>query len=94
MLAPSSTVKTWIIEPCAMSSDFPLSVKPRNFCFFLSQQGGRGCVFAVFFAPIPEQGIPDFIAHGSIIRVLRYCHPAYHWGISTTNTSDRPSWNT
>ena len=29
-----------------------------------------GCVFAVFFAPIPEKGISDFIAHGSIIRVL------------------------
>jgi len=38
--------------------------------FFLSQQGGRGCVFAVFFAPIPEKGISDFIAHGSIIQVL------------------------
>jgi len=38
--------------------------------FFLSQQGGRGCVFAVFFAPIPEKGILDFTAHGSIIRVF------------------------
>ena len=54
-----------------MSSDFPLSVRSRNFSFFfLSQQGEGGCVFAVFFAPIPEKGILDFIAHGSIIQVL------------------------
>jgi len=52
-----------------MSSDFPLSVRSRNIVF-LSQQGRRGCVFAVFFTPIPEKGISDFIAHGSIIRVF------------------------
>ena len=38
--------------------------------FFLSQQEEGGCVFAVFFAPIPEKEISDFIAHGSIIQVL------------------------
>ena len=62
-----------MVEPCAMSSDFPLSVRSRNFCFFLSQQGERGCVFAVFFALIPEKGISDFIAHGTIIRVFTVC---------------------
>jgi len=47
-----------------------LSKVKKFLFFFLSQQGGRGCVFAVFFAPIPEKGISDFIAHGSIIQVL------------------------
>ena len=32
--------------------------------------GGKGCAFAVFFAPIPEKGISNFIAHGSIIQVF------------------------
>ena len=41
----------------------------KNFFFFLSQQGERGCVFAVFFAPF-QKGISNFIAHGSIIRVF------------------------
>ena len=48
-----------------MVLDFPLSVRSR-IIIFLSQQGERGCVFAVFFAPIPEKGILDFIAQGSI----------------------------
>ena len=53
-----------------MSLDFPLSVRSRNyFYFFLSRKGERGCVFAVFFAPVPEKEILDFIAHGSIIQV-------------------------
>ena len=48
-----------------MSSDFPLSVRSGFFSsFFLSQQGERGCVFAVFFDPVPEEGVLDFIAHG------------------------------
>jgi len=50
-----------------MSLDFPLSVRSRNFCFFFG--GERGCVFAVFLAPVPEEEILDFIAHGSIIQV-------------------------
>jgi len=50
-----------------MSSDFPLSKVKKKF-LFLSEQGERGRVFAVFFAPIPEKGISDFIAQGSIIR--------------------------
>ena len=55
-----------------MSSDFPLSVRPGIFSsFFLSQQGERGCVFAMFFAPIPEKGISDFIAHRSVALTLR-----------------------
>ena len=61
-----TTLKSRIIEPCAMSSDFPLSVRSGNFCFFSVSAGGS-CVFAVFFAPIPEKGISDLIAHGSII---------------------------
>jgi len=28
---------------------------------------GKGAVFAVFFAPVPEKEILDSIAHGSII---------------------------
>ena len=47
-----------------------LSKVKKFLFFFLSQQGEGGCVFAVFFAPIPEKGISDFIAHGSIIQVL------------------------
>ena len=51
-----------------MSLGFPLSVRSRNFCFFLSQQGERGCGFAVVFARIPQKGILDFVAHGSTIQ--------------------------
>ena len=36
----------------------------------LSQKGERGCVFAVFFAPFPEKGILDYIAHRPIIQVF------------------------
>jgi len=32
----------------------------------LTREGERGC----FFAPVPEKEIRDFMAHGSIIRVL------------------------
>jgi len=53
-----------------MSLDFPLSVRSRNLCFFLSRKGEGGCVFAVFFSPVPEKEILDFIAHGSIIQVF------------------------
>ena len=38
--------------------------------FFLSERGGMGRVFAVFFAPYPEKGIPDYIAHRPIIQVF------------------------
>jgi len=45
--------------------------KVLKFLFFLlSQKGERCCVFAVFFAPVPEKEILDFIAHGSIIQVF------------------------
>ena len=44
------------------------------FVFFLSQQK-ESCVFAVFFAPIAEKGIPNFIAHGSIIQVFMVLEP-------------------
>jgi len=54
-----------------MSLDFPLLVRSRNFfLLFLSRKGERDCVFAVFFAPVPEKEILDLIAHGSIIRVF------------------------
>jgi len=45
--------------------------KVKKFLFFyLSRKGERGCVFAVFFSPVPEKEILDFIAHGSIIQVF------------------------
>ena len=50
-----------------MSLNFSLSVRSRNVVFFLSQQGERGRVFAVFFAPILEKGISEFIAHGTAV---------------------------
>jgi len=53
-----------------MSLDFPLSKVKKFFFFFLSRKGERGCVFAVFFSPIPEKEILDFIAHGSTIQVF------------------------
>ena len=52
-----------------MSLDFPLLVWSRNL-FFLSRRGERGRVFAVFFAPFPEKGILDYIAHHPIIQVF------------------------
>ena len=47
-----------------------LSKVKKFLFFFLSRKGERGCVFAVFFSPIPEKEILDFIAHGSIIQVF------------------------
>ena len=52
-----------------MSLGFPPLVWSRKFCFFVSE-GERGCVFAVFFAPFPEKGILDYIAHRPIIQVF------------------------
>jgi len=57
-----------------MSLDFPLLVWSRIIFFFLSQRGERGRVFAVFFAPFPEKGIPDYIAHRPIIQVFTVAH--------------------
>jgi len=72
------TVEAWIIEPCAMSLDFPLSVRSRNFCFFSASEGGKGLCLYYAFCPVPKKEILDFIAYGSIIRVftvLEYsCH--------------------
>ena len=34
-----------------------------------------GQIFAVFLAPIPEEGISDYIAHSPIIRVLTVWFP-------------------
>jgi len=53
-----------------MSLDFPLSKVKKFLFFYLSRKGERGCVFAVFFSPVPEKEILDFIAHGSIIQVF------------------------
>jgi len=44
--------------------------KVKKFFFFSVPEGGRGRVFAVFFAPFPEKGILDFIAHRPIIQVF------------------------
>ena len=54
-----------------MSLGFPLSAWSRILFFFLSRKGERGYVFAVVFAPFPEKGILDYIAHRPIIQVLR-----------------------
>ena len=69
-----------------MSSDFPLSVRSRNFLFSPSRQGGRGCVFAALFAPIPKKGISDYIAQGSIIRVFTVYVTTPGAGIKPVNT--------
>ena len=61
-----SIVEPRVIEQYAMSLGFR-SQKVGGFWFFL---GGRGCVLAVFFTPVPEKGILNLIAHGSIIRVF------------------------
>jgi len=48
--------------------------KVKKFCFFFpSRRGEGGRVFAVFFAPFPEKGILDFIAHRPIIQVFTVC---------------------
>ena len=59
----SSTVKTRIIGRCAMSLDFPLLVRSRNFYFFLCLGGGgegEGAVFLLcfysVFAPLSREG--------------------------------------
>ena len=43
----------------------------KKIWFFLSQRGERGRVIAVFFAPFPEKGILDYIAHRPIIQVIK-----------------------
>jgi len=54
-----------------MSLDFPLSVRSR--IFFRSRRGGKGAAFLhCFFAPFPEKGILDYIAHRPIIQDLMY----------------------
>jgi len=44
-----------MIEPCALSLDFPLSVRSRYFLYFFSvSEEGNGAVFLLyFFAPPP-----------------------------------------
>ena len=41
-------------------------VKKFNLFNFSFSEEGKGCVFAVFFAHVPEKEILDFIARGSI----------------------------
>ena len=53
-----------------MPFGFPLLVNEKFGFFFLSREGERGCVFAVFLAPFPEKGILDFTAHGSTVPVF------------------------
>jgi len=60
---PIAYLETWIIEPCAMLLGFPLSLRSRK-VVPLSLKGERRCISAVFFAPFPEKGVLDFIAHG------------------------------
>ena len=43
--------------------------KVKKSLFFSVSEVERGCVFAMFFAPIPEKEILNFIVHGLIIRV-------------------------
>ena len=39
-----------------MSSDFPFSVRSRNFCFFSVSAGGRGLCFCCIFCPHSREG--------------------------------------
>jgi len=57
-----------------MSLDFPLLVRSRNVCFFSVSEGGKGSCFCCVFAPIPEKGILDSIAHRPIIQVFTVCN--------------------
>ena len=68
-----------------------LSKVKKFLFFFLSQQGEGGCVVAVFFAPIPEKGILDFIAHGSIIQVLTVLDNPKR---INTRKERKPKWDT
>ena len=63
----------------------PSKVKKFLF-FFLSRRGGRGRVFAVFFAPFPEKGILDFIAHRPIIQLFKFLR--YAIGICARNSDE------
>ncbi|KAG0124237.1 hypothetical protein HOY82DRAFT_193763 [Tuber indicum] len=63
----SITVRTRINEPCARTLDLPLWVKSGVFFFFICLGEGS---FGVVFAPFPEEGISDYLAQGSFIRVL------------------------
>ena len=63
------TVESELIEPCAMSLELPPRVRSGVFFVFLClSEGLRSSFFAVFFTPIPEWGILDYIAQGLIIR--------------------------
>jgi len=78
-----------------MSLDFPLSVWSRNFFFFLSRKGERGCAFAVFLAPFPEKGILDYIAHRPIIQVftVAYSKVTRNFFSLQESNSSRASFN-
>ena len=47
--------------------------------FFSFSFASWGQIFGVFFAPLPEEEISDYIAHGPIIRVLTVMSWE-HWG--------------
>jgi len=61
--------ETRIIEQCALSLGFPLSVGSRN-CFFLSRKGERGCDFAVIFA---LSGEGKFGLHSTRFNYSSFC---------------------
>jgi len=73
-----------------MSLDFPLLVRSRNFCFFLSRRGERGRVFAAFLPPFPEKGILDFIPHRPIIQVLTVPRDKFSCTTGIVNQQNNP----
>jgi len=70
MVLIKGTVRTRIIGQCARTLDLSLLVRSVVFFFFFCL-GGQ--ILGVFFAPFPEEGVSDYIAHGPIIRVLTVC---------------------
>ena len=53
--------------------NFPLSVRSRKKHSVSTRE--KDYIFTVFLATIPEKGISDFIAHGSIIQVFTVLEP-------------------
>jgi len=63
------TIEFQIIESRVMSSKLPPLVRTSVILIFCPPERPNNSSFAVFFAPFPERGIPDHLAHGSVTRV-------------------------
>ena len=58
-----------MVEPCAMSLDFPFSVGSRNFFFFSVSEGGKELCFCCVFCTRSREGNSGLHGTRFIIQV-------------------------